>query len=532
MNDIDLSEFLKDNTDGWFPIGAPSGSFHGHLHGNGYKISNLFIHLPETDNVGFIRELSSGATIDNLGLIIAPQDSVSGQHHVGGLVGRMRTGTISSCYVDGIVAGCMNVGGLAGNQSDEGIIDYCHTTGRIAGYRSGLFNGYCVGGLVGAAGGIVTNSYSTSIVNSIETVGGLIGSSSATVSACYATGTVISWPGNTYIGGLIGSNSGDIRLSYSSGNVQAQCVSAGGFTGGNSGNIINCYERGDVFQNSNYLNVGGLSGSAGKLLQYCYATGRVESRATGQYDLKRLGLAGSGNLENIIDCHFDKQATGCNYGLYKDGNYLINGNTTAEMMQKSTYENWNFETVWDIKEGETYPFFRWETERKSLLKSITLDKGALSPLFSPGTFEYTLNVPVGADRVNISALAADGAILSGDTGELLLSDDEATFTLTVNAENAPEHTYTLTVSRATSAINNPQIVTGECKIFPNPVKDDIFIKSGLTFEKVEIYTLTGTLLKQESNFNGKISVSELLQGIYLLKIYTAKGIAVSRIVKE
>jgi hypothetical protein len=69
-------------------------------------------------------------------------------------------------------------------------------------------------------------------------------------------------------------------------------------------------------------------------------------------------------------------------------------------------------------------------------------------------------------------------------------------------------------------------------VFPNPTKNEIFIKSENTIEKVEIYTLTGALLKQGNNFNEKISVSELPQGIYLLKVYTDKGVAISKIVKE
>ena len=47
--------------------------------------------------------------------------------------------------------------------------------------------------------------------------------------------------------------------------------------------------------------------------------------------------------------------------------------------------------------------------------------------------------------------------------------------------------------------------------------------------------LTGTLLMSQNNFNEKISVSALSQGVYLLKVYTDKtdkGVAISKIVKE
>lgn len=76
------------------------------------------------------------------------------------------------------------------------------------------------------------------------------------------------------------------------------------------------------------------------------------------------------------------------------------------------------------------------------------------------------------------------------------------------------------------------ITVQKVQIYPNPAKDEIFIKSDLQIKKVEIYSLTGGLLLSDNNFNGKISVSALSEGIYLLKMYTDKGVAVSKIVKE
>lgn len=32
--------------------------------------------------------------------------------------------------------------------------------------------------------------------------------------------------------------------------------------------------------------------------------------------------------------------------------------TTEEMKQQATFENWDFDTIWDIEEGVTYPELR------------------------------------------------------------------------------------------------------------------------------------------------------------------------------
>ena len=70
------------------------------------------------------------------------------------------------------------------------------------------------------------------------------------------------------------------------------------------------------------------------------------------------------------------------------------------------------------------------------------------------------------------------------------------------------------------------------QIFPNPAQSELFIKSDLQIEKVEIYTVVGSLVLSESNFRDKISVSSLPIGFYLLKIYTDNGVVVKKFVKE
>jgi predicted transport protein len=70
------------------------------------------------------------------------------------------------------------------------------------------------------------------------------------------------------------------------------------------------------------------------------------------------------------------------------------------------------------------------------------------------------------------------------------------------------------------------------QIFPNPAITEIFIKSDLQIEKVEIYSITGALLKIENNFKEKILVADLAKGIYFLKAHTDNGVTVGKFVKE
>ena len=76
------------------------------------------------------------------------------------------------------------------------------------------------------------------------------------------------------------------------------------------------------------------------------------------------------------------------------------------------------------------------------------------------------------------------------------------------------------------------VSANQLSIYPNPAKSDIYINSEMPIKKVEIYSLAGALLLSDNNFTGKIAVSSLLKGIYLVKTYTDEGITVSKIVKE
>jgi hypothetical protein len=114
-----------------------------------------------------------------------------------------------------------------------------------------------------------------------------------------------------------------------------------------------------------------------------------------------------------------------------------------------------------------------------------------------------------AGEVTVKATAADG------------SGVNATRTFSVQAFT--QEPQGIAVTEAT-----PNITT----VFPNPAKEEIFIQPELPVKKVEIYSLTGALLLSESNFNGKISISALPSGVYILKIHAGSSTVIKKVVKE
>ena len=94
-----------------------------------------------------------------------------------------------------------------------------------------------------------------------------------------------------------------------------------------------------------------------------------------------------------------------------------------------------------------------------------------------------------------------------------------------------DYTQGFYITASTTGIDD--VETQNLKIYPNPVKDELIIESGeLRIEKVEICDLTGKTIYQFDNLKNKIDVSALSQGIYIVKIKTAKGTVTEKFIKE
>ena len=186
--------------EGWFPNEGFAATFEG----NGHTISNLYIYLPETSNVGLFGWTAVGSSISNVGLVDV---EVTGQGPTGGLVGS-NLSTITKTSVTGGVAGRGThyshdgTGGLVGGNWSGGTISESYSKADVTNVRN------VTGGLVGANRGAVSTSYATGNVSGHGSVGGLVGSSAlyggtAHITSSYATGNVSG--SSNYVGGLVGS---------------------------------------------------------------------------------------------------------------------------------------------------------------------------------------------------------------------------------------------------------------------------------------------------------------------------------------
>ncbi len=204
MADIDLSGYTGTdfNIIGyWVGLDSPENRpFSGVFDGNGHAISNFTYTCTGRDDIGLFGYIDDpDAEIKDLGLIDPNVDAGTEGMDVGSLVGYLREGTITRCYVEGgSISGNEDVGGLVGTNF-EGTITNCYSNVSVSGNVD-------VGGLAGS-GGTITNCYSTGSVSGSECVGGLVGFNFGIIDACYSAGHV---EGTTYVGGLVGWGGGAI----------------------------------------------------------------------------------------------------------------------------------------------------------------------------------------------------------------------------------------------------------------------------------------------------------------------------------
>jgi len=303
-NDIDLTGVE------WQPIG-----FQGVLDGNGHVIRNLT--LESSNNyIGLFSSVGK-AEIKNLGI---ENFNIKGSKYVGALVGYVDWySKLTNCYVkDSTVKGSESVGGLTG-YVDWATITQCYATNINIGSAPKY-----VGGLIGRGyKAEITQCYVDGITlgNTLsDYVGGFIGYAvSGNISECYATNVKVT--GRNDVGGFIGDNT--------NGNTTSNCFVVGGSVTGNGNRA------------------GGFAGSSpvtSAPITNCYAAIVCSGK----------GFVGWSTNNVITSCFWDGDIC-----VGKTDDYAAK-KSHSEMLQKSTYTlaGWDFDTVWDIQDGISYPWLR------------------------------------------------------------------------------------------------------------------------------------------------------------------------------
>lgn len=296
VNDIDLRSYLYEYGNGWEPI----ANFEGTLDGKNHVIKGLWIKRPNTNTIGLFSSMA-GAKVSNLKIEIDEKEIIGGAY-VGALCGKASSCVITDCIVTGNITGNgICTGGICGEGSNTDIIQ-CFVNSDIKGNKD------YVGGLSGRSIGITSRCSFKGNIQGPCYVAGICGAfegNHSSISECRIEGTI---EGNNYVTSIVGKV------------IMGSCF------------ISNCYS------------IASLAGTAGN---YCDGISRGGTH-------ERCYFAGRVSPDVYFSCggtytYFDSTVSGQNGD---------NGRSTIDMKKQSTYESWDFNNIWKITEGQTYPTLR------------------------------------------------------------------------------------------------------------------------------------------------------------------------------
>lgn len=367
------------------PVGTTNAPFSGTLEGNGYSIRDIVMNDFSATHGGLFGVVQ-GAYIQN---VVLENFSMTATDYLGTLAGEVRASTtIFNVHATGRVYGAYvyDIGGLIGFIEGASSAVRSIIQNASAGVEVDAPLSLSVGGLVGRVYyfvDIVDSSASGSVFGRYD-VGGLVGTavSSNNFSGVWASGHV---DGESAAGGLIGeiTNSNNwIVYSYATGDVVVRSYDGGGLIGVSTApatQVHQSYATGDVtyLGTDAYSNIGGLIGRLYGTITDSYATGDVISH-TG-YAGGLIGYALTGGVINSYSSGWVGGGTIETGGLIGGGSPTLpvtssywdtttsqqftsaggTGKTTEQMMQQSTYVGWNFNTVWAMDIGYSYPWLQW-----------------------------------------------------------------------------------------------------------------------------------------------------------------------------
>jgi len=389
--DIDLSSYSTGA--GWEPIGEDASSpFTGTFDGNDYLIRNLFIDRDVA--YGGLFGFSQNATLQYIRLLDV--DITGSIQFLGSLVGMANRTEIIGSSVSAFSAS-----GIDNN------MDFATDSGGLVGY------------LVGN-GAAIKNSYAAIDVSAVRGAGGLLGFSEPTadgIESSFASGSVTT--SNIYAGGLVNSLRTNLHNSYSIGNVMG----------------------------TNYI--GGLAGETvlnfiGYTIDSSFQTGTVT--ATGEAG-KFIGNYFGPNLVTDLIYNSSVNVTLPEIGNYENPVTGTTGLSDEDMKTKVAYgTTLDFDTVWGINEGISYPYLRVFTPIVRINDSLQASYKEDSQLVLDG---FVMDGSIGeAVEVNYTIRNSSNMPVANGSEVLVSATEDIqmySFSETLDATRFPEGTYTIQV---------------------------------------------------------------------------------------
>ncbi|MBR2088034.1 MAG: hypothetical protein IJ906_13035, partial [Oscillospiraceae bacterium] len=245
----------------WTPIGNKDHMFHGSFNGEGHSIVGLSI--TKTNDFQGLFGVVQGGSIGNFAI----KGSVSGDDHVGGVVGWFAEGHLYDIYSEVTLTRATDQyeGGIVGYNSYGGYIEHCTQNARV---NSGDKDP-CRGGIAGRNRGVIRWCVNEQTVDcNWNYSGGIVGQNfDGMIESCANHGMVGGGGDTKWAGGIAGeTNAGSVICGcYNDGFIYSSNDDyIGGICGDNNGGLVACCINNGKVQGDDH--VGGILGDS-----YCLA---------------------------------------------------------------------------------------------------------------------------------------------------------------------------------------------------------------------------------------------------------------------
>ncbi len=287
-----------------------------------------------------------------------------------------------------------------------------------------------------------------------------------------------------------------------------------------AGDNLTCNDQGNVyfeFKNlgSNTINTLTYNYTVNGVTQTGTWTGTIASMATANIDIPTFEI--NLNSNNTIAAEVT----------------AINGETVTTSprsltLKKNVYEGGGRMTLKLVTDR-----YASETTFKIFDPSnnVILSGGPWNDLSSNSTTTRTFDFfPsfTGCFRIEVYDAYGDGINSGYGAGYFQLLAEDGSQIFKDNGKFGSQATYMVDVTYPAGI----EEITTETTIYPNPATDHISINSTENVQRVEIYNMQGQLVKAETGAVNNISVKDLANGMYTLKLTTDNGTSIHKIVKK
>lgn len=160
--------------------------------------------------------------------------------------------------------------------------------------------------------------------------------------------------------------------------------------------------------------------------------------------------------------------------------------------------------------------------------AVVLSGGPFSNTSTVHTFAF--NPPaVGCYRLEVYDQYGDGINAGYGNGYFELLNGDGSRIFRDNGNFGSQATYLIDVD-VPAGIED--VTMENTTVYPNPATDVLTINSGSQVQRVEIFNIQGQLVKAEAGDVHTISVKDLANGLYTLKLTTENGTSMHKIIKK